>query len=174
MMPERKYAPPSTPGSKTVAAQTAAPTAPAVESVQTAPPGHRLVFVYGTLRAGGSNDIRRYRPPPQWIGRAVVAGTLYDFGGWPGLRLTGDACVVGEVWRIDPRVEPLLDRLEGVCDDGSGEYLKRSVSLVAGGRRVECMIYEINMAWVRGRPAIPGGDWIVHCAERASAPGADE
>lgn len=148
-----------------MAAEVAAAT---VDPLQAALVGHLYVFVYGTLRAGGSNDITRYCPPPQWIGRAAVAGTLYDFGGWPGLRLAGEAKVVGEVWRIDLSVVPLLDQLEGVREDGSGEYLKRCLSLVVGSQPVECLVYVINPDRLAGRPIVPSGDWIVHRALRTS------
>ena len=47
----------------------------------------RHVFVYGTLRQTGSNDITRLQPAPRFIGRAVVAGVLYHLGAYPGLVL---------------------------------------------------------------------------------------
>ena len=126
------------------------------------PAAARHVFVYGTLRAGGSNDIRRYSPPPCRIGNASIAGTLYDFGSWPGLRLHGSGIVVGEVWRIDPGIEPLLDELEGVRADGNGEYARRTVSIDVAGRPITCLVYEIRADRVQGRSVIANGDWIVH------------
>jgi gamma-glutamylcyclotransferase (GGCT)/AIG2-like uncharacterized protein YtfP len=44
----------------------------------------RLVFVYGTLRRGGRNDINRLRPPPQYVGMGEVQGRLYHFDSYPG------------------------------------------------------------------------------------------
>ncbi len=139
--------------------------APIDAAVHTAS-GHRHVFVYGTLRAGGSNDIRRYSPTPCWVGFATVTGTLYDFGGWPGLRLQGSSVVVGEVWRIDASVEPLLDRLEGVQADGAGEYARRSVTVQVGGAAIACLVYEIHADRLPGRPLIPHGDWMAHTRKR--------
>ncbi|MEP6558157.1 MAG: hypothetical protein ABJB17_06730, partial [Burkholderiales bacterium] len=81
MMPERKRVRPIPAACAKAAAAT---DASAPDPLRTAGVGHLYVFVYGTLRAGGSNDITRYHPPPQWIGPAGVAGTLHDFGAWPG------------------------------------------------------------------------------------------
>ena len=50
-------------------------------------PATRYVFVYGTLRRGGSNDITRLVPSPRWVGTAQVAGQMYNLGAYPGLVL---------------------------------------------------------------------------------------
>ncbi len=124
----------------------------------------RHVFVYGTLRRGGRNDIARFRPEPFHVADAVIAGTLYDLGAYPGLVLSGRGRVVGEIYRIESEVEAALDVLEEVADDDSGEYIKRSVDVVAGAQRFECLVYEIHPARIGGRAVIGGGDWIAHAA----------
>ena len=111
----------------------------------------RHVFVYGTLRAGGSNDIARWQPAPQFVGAADIAGTLYDLGAYPGARLGGTARLHGEVYRIEPELESQLDRLEGVQPDGQGEYLKREVRVRVGGRALACLVYEIHPQRLPGR-----------------------
>jgi gamma-glutamylcyclotransferase (GGCT)/AIG2-like uncharacterized protein YtfP len=123
-------------------------------------PAPRHVFVYGTLRAGGSNDIARYRPPPEHVGDGTVAGTLYDLGAYPGAVLGGEVCIRGEVYRITPAVEAELDRLEGVADDDSGEYIKRERAVVVDGQTLACLVYEIHPDRVKGRPVIASGDWF--------------
>ena len=55
----------------------------------------RHVFVYGTLRRGGSNDITRLLPAPRWVGFAQVAGMLFHLGAYPGMTLGGDRAVHG-------------------------------------------------------------------------------
>ncbi|MBS0427135.1 MAG: gamma-glutamylcyclotransferase [Proteobacteria bacterium] len=128
----------------------------------------RHVFVYGTLRAGGTNDIRRYRPPPQWVGQGAVAGTLYDLGAYPGITLGGEGRVIGEVYTVCDDVEAALDRLEEVRDDGSGEYRRRRVRVpVAGIGDVDCLVYEIHPDRVRAAPVIASGDWLEHRAPQA-------
>lgn len=120
----------------------------------------RHVFVYGTLRAGGSNDIRRFRPQPKLIGDATMAGTLYDLGAYPGAVLGGEGVLQGEVYSIAAEVEGALDRLEGVTADDNGEYIKRNCVLVVGGQAVECLVYELHPTFVGGRAVIVGGDWF--------------
>ncbi|HYP84515.1 MAG TPA: gamma-glutamylcyclotransferase family protein [Variovorax sp.] len=123
-------------------------------------PAARCVFVYGTLRAGGRNDIRRFRPPPQFVGQGCIAGTLYDLGAYPGVRLDGPGQVFGEVWRIDAGVEAQLDLLEGVHAEGTGEYRRCELAVDVGGRSIICLVYEINASHIRGRQVIASGDWM--------------
>ncbi len=120
----------------------------------------RHVFVYGTLRAGGSNDIRRFVPAPQRVGEASICGVLYDLGAYPGLVLGGGSRVRGEVYRIGPKLEAALDRLEAVADDDSGEFVKREAELLVGRRALRCLVYEIHPSRIAGRPVIASGDWF--------------
>ncbi|MEO7241667.1 MAG: gamma-glutamylcyclotransferase family protein [Variovorax sp.] len=124
----------------------------------------RHVFVYGTLRAGCSNDIRRMRPAPLFIGRAHIDGTLFDFGSYPGLRLGAGAVVLGEVYEIDSTLEASLDRLEEVEPDGSGEYLKRALDVHVEGQYLRCLVYEIHPGRIGKQTVITSGDWVRHCA----------
>ncbi len=120
----------------------------------------RHVFVYGTLRAGGSNDIARWRPAPHFVGTANIAGTLYDLGAYPGARLGGTARLFGEVYRIEPALESQLDRLEDVRADDQGEYLKREIPVRVGAQAIVCLVYEIHPERLAGRPVIANGDWL--------------
>ncbi len=128
-------------------------------------PGERHVFVYGTLRGGGSNDIARLAQvarlaPPVRVADASIAGTLYDLGAYPGALLGGAGRVRGEVYRITPALEARLDVLEEVAADDSGEYRKREVVVEADGRRWSCLVYEIHPDRLAGRAAIASGDWF--------------
>ena len=124
------------------------------------PAAPRHLFVYGTLRSGGSNDIARWLPAPQFVGAAEIAGTLYDLGAYPGARLGGSARLHGEVYRIEAALESQLDRFEEVRPDDEGEYLKRQVQVHVGSRSVDCLVYEIHPRRVAGRPVIASGDWL--------------
>ncbi len=127
------------------------------------------VFVYGTLRRGGRNDIARYRPEPRFIGEASIAGTLFDLGAYPGVALGGAQRVKGEVYAIEPAVETALDVLEEVADDDSGEYIKRQVRVEVNGQWFECLVYEINPTRIAGLEVIESGDWIAHAARGAAS-----
>lgn len=120
------------------------------------------VFVYGTLRRHGRNDITRYRPRPVFVSEASIEGTLYDLGAYPGIVLGGQARVKGEIYRIEPAVEAALDLLEGVAADGSGEYIKREVRVAVGVQTVACLVYEIHPSRIEGRPVIGSGEWVTH------------
>jgi gamma-glutamylcyclotransferase (GGCT)/AIG2-like uncharacterized protein YtfP len=127
------------------------------------------VFVYGTLRRHGRNDIARFRPVPVFVGEASVAGTLYDLGAYPGIVLGGEGRVVGEIYRIEPEVEAALDRLEEVADDDSGEYIRRLVHVAFDAQWLDCLVYEIHPMRIAGRRMIESGDWIAHAALNAPA-----
>jgi gamma-glutamylcyclotransferase (GGCT)/AIG2-like uncharacterized protein YtfP len=124
------------------------------------PEASSFVFVYGTLRAGGSNDIARLRPSAHFVGRAEIAGTLYHLGAYPGAILGGAGRLQGEVYGIEPALEAQLDVLEEVRPDGEGEYRKRQLEVRVGEQRVECLVYEIHPRRIVGRPVIASGDWF--------------
>lgn len=120
----------------------------------------RHVFVYGTLRRGGSNDIRRYAPTPVFVGFATLAGTLFDLGAYPGARLGGEGTLLGEVYCVTAEVEAAMDVLEGVAPDGSGEYEKCERCVPVGGEVIRCLVYQIDASRVTDRAVIESGDWM--------------
>lgn len=120
----------------------------------------RHVFVYGTLRRGGDNDIHRYVPAPVFVGVAQVQGTLYHLGAYPGLRLEGHGTVHGEVYAITPEMERSLDELEEVWPQATGEYLKRHIDVHVASQVVRCIVYEIAAQRTLGRKVVMSGDWI--------------
>ncbi len=122
----------------------------------------RHVFVYGTLRKGGRNDINRLQPAPVYVGMGEVQGCLYHFDWYPGLRLGGEEAVtvVGEVYEVTAALEAVLDRIEGLVDGPHSEYFKREMPIEVEGGPVHCFLYEVNPERVRGRSRIGHGDWI--------------
>ena len=134
------------------------------ESPSTAAP--RLVFVYGTLRRGESNDITRLEPSPRFVGRGRARGVLYDLGPYPGARFGGDDWVVGEVFAIEAALEQRLDEVEEILPEPTGEYDKRLVTVnLDGGARLQCLAYELSTTAAQGRARISGGDWAMRASE---------
>ena len=78
----------------------------------------KLIFVYGTLQRGQVNDINRYTPSPEFLGEGWVAGTLYDLGHCPALRLDeAGTPVFGELYLVHENLFQELDRWEAQCGD---------------------------------------------------------
>jgi gamma-glutamylcyclotransferase (GGCT)/AIG2-like uncharacterized protein YtfP len=69
--------------------------------------------------------------------------------------------VVGEVYEIEPRLEAVLDEIEGIEAGEASEYFKRELAVEVDGRALDCLVYEINPDRVRDRQAIGHGDWIL-------------
>jgi len=113
-----------------------------------------LLFVYGTLRRGGSHH--RLLAGAGFLG-AWISGPHYrmlDMGSYPAL-VEGDGAMAGEVYRIDPDMLPALDAYEG-CP---GDYRRGSVDTPYGAAWV--------YLWDRPVPPVPvvaGGDWLGHLA----------
>lgn len=120
----------------------------------------RCVFVYGTLRKGGSNDITQLHPAPRLVGPAQTQGTLYHLGAYPGLVLGGNGVVVGEVYAIEPALELRLDGIEEIHGRPGDEYFKREVCLLVAGAPVDCLVYEINPDRLHSAHRIDSGDWL--------------
>lgn len=122
------------------------------------------LFVYGTLRPGGS-AFGRVALFVKAIARAVLAGAdLYDLGAYP-MALPGDGAVVGELLTLhdETYVYALhrLDRYEGydARRDG-GLYLRRRVMVTTAAGLVAAWTYfGTSDAAANGR-RIPGGDWL--------------
>ena len=126
------------------------------------PEAIRCVFVYGTLRKGGRNDINRLAPTPKYLGMGEVKGSLYHLDWYPGLALGGEQAVtvVGEVYEVTQQLEAVLDEIEGLVDGDHSEYFKRDLHVEVAGRAVPCFLYEINPSRVAGKEPIGHGDWI--------------
>ena len=118
------------------------------------------VFVYGTLRRGGRNDIYRYQPLPRFVTNARIRGRLYHLGRYPGLALGQGDWVQGEVYEVAPSVLVQLDHLEGLLPQPTGEYHRRSVRVDTPSGTLQCLLYEIDPSRIQGRALIEHGDWL--------------
>ena len=127
------------------------------------PPAGRHVFVYGTLRRGGRNDINRLQPAPRYVGTGEVRGSLYRIDWYPGLTLGGQEAVtvVGEVYEISPELEAVLDGIEQIVPGEDSEYFKRELDIEVDGRPIACLVYEINPSRVRDLKPAGHGDWFL-------------
>ncbi|UXC18195.1 gamma-glutamylcyclotransferase family protein [Comamonas squillarum] len=151
--------------------------------MQTPPPEHPIrnppwhpcgaghVAVYGTLRAGGVNDIARLQPGISCLGRSLLTGTLFDLGWYPGLQLQGSGLVLAEVYPLNDALEQAMDRIEGIWPQDVGEYTKRVLTLdvkLADGEQqpLEALVYEALPPALQGRTQISAQDWLAWIAEQ--------
>lgn len=123
------------------------------------------VFVYGTLRAGGSRDAARFYPGATFVARGRVRGLLYDFGDYPGLRLDAAAgWVVGDILLANAHALAGLDEWEGIdpAAPNAGEYRRVAVDVftLPGDAPIACWVYEVSAVRAAGRPVITSGDWL--------------
>ena len=84
------------------------------------------VFVYGTLRRGGSNHFRMEKA--EFVTAGTVKGRLYQIDWYPGLVLDETAGnVSGEVYQVSGTLFAELDAFEGA------EYRRIRVEVACGG-----------------------------------------
>lgn len=114
------------------------------------------LFLYGTLRRGGSAHHRM--SGQRFLGEARTVGGygLYRLSGYPGLVAVPEhaAGVVGEVWEVDDAALGALDAYEGVSE---GLYRREALPLRPpfDRERVEAYLYAHSVA---GR-AFLGSAW---------------
>ncbi len=125
------------------------------------------VFVYGTLRKGGSNHFRM--KGAEFVGAGKVIGAIYRIDWIPGLIFPAyigeeEGRVVGEIYRVDSVQLKALDEFEGISDAYSKphEYrrVETSVKMDSGDEEV-AWIWEWNLP-LREAEQLVGGDWLKH------------
>ena len=134
------------------------------------------VFVYGTLRAGESNDIRLAAErngiaAPLLIGPGHINGRLYDFDAYPGLVLDPAAGPVhGDIYRIDETLVSVLDEIEEIVPGVVGLYRSERlhVTVHVDGRAqvIDRLVYPVTDDAVEGLPRIDNGDWVSYRRSR--------
>lgn len=114
-----------------------------------------LLFVYGTLKRGGSNHPSLAGQRFVGDARTMPGWTLYALDGYPGLvRDATAAGVAGELWDVDAATLARLDELEGVDEQ---LYAREPITLAApfADRPVQTYVY---LRSVTGRPHL-GDTW---------------
>jgi gamma-glutamylcyclotransferase (GGCT)/AIG2-like uncharacterized protein YtfP len=120
-----------------------------------------LVFVYGTLRRGGSNAFRM--DGAEFVGAGEASGKLYAISWYPGLVLCGGSdAVKGDLFRVGASQLAVLDEFEGISADEieGAEYRRVKAGATTGsGESLTAWVYE----WigpVQENRRILSGDWL--------------
>ena len=119
--------------------------------------GSQLVFVYGTLKRGGTNHAFMSGQVFRGEARTVKGFRHIHLGGYPGLipyPQDRDG-VAGEVWSVNEACLARLDELEGVNE---GLYSRALITLEPpyADKTVFTYIYVSNPT---DKPHIDGGAW---------------
>jgi gamma-glutamylcyclotransferase (GGCT)/AIG2-like uncharacterized protein YtfP len=128
-----------------------------------------LVFVYGTLRRGGTRAMSTIFPEATFIAQATVQGRLYDFGDYPGLLLDdSNSLVVGEVYEVDDELLKRLDEFEA-----GSHYLRKQVELAVDEGRKTALVYVYDPRFYSRLTLIESGDWIEYAKRKTDWPERD-
>lgn len=120
-------------------------------------PGHSLIFVYGTLKRGGSNHAFLTGQNFIQSARTVPGYSLVHLRDFPGMISddTDQAGVAGEIWKVDAACLEKLDDLEGVDE---GLYRRESIRL-RDFPAEECVQTYLYAGDISGRSRLPHGHW---------------
>ena len=121
----------------------------------------KLLFVYGSLRAGVAGPARRLlRGRAYYLDAGMCQGRLYDLGAYPALTPSAhpDDRVVGEIYALRT-ARPALARL----DRYEGRDYRRELGAVDSRRfgRLHAWLYYYAGA-VAAAPRIASGDYLAH------------
>ena len=118
------------------------------------------VFVYGTLRCGGSNHFRM--DGAEFFGSGVIAGRIYKISWYPALVLGGESAVKGELYRVSEEHLQALDVFEGIVpgEGESREYRRVKVdATLDSGEKESAWVWE----WIgdlSSAVALDTGNWL--------------
>jgi len=122
------------------------------------------LFVYGTLLSNIPSSMSKFlRRRASLVGKATVAGKLYDLGMYPGFVAGGEEKVVGELYLIKAdgaeQTMEMLDAYESVTGEAEDEYRRVTIEArVGGGGTFTAETYEFTGS-VTAKDVIPKGNY---------------
>jgi gamma-glutamylcyclotransferase (GGCT)/AIG2-like uncharacterized protein YtfP len=125
------------------------------------PPLMQTVFVYGTLRRGGSNHFRM--AGAEFISTGTIRGRMYRIDWYPGLVL--DPCggeIHGEAYSVGPDQLEALDRFEGLSagEIQGSEYRRVETTVVKqDSQTLNAWVWEW-LGIVDESQRLADGDWL--------------
>ncbi len=125
------------------------------------PSPNELVFVYGTLRRGGSNHFRM--AGGEFISAGTITGRMYRIDWYPGLVLddVGDE-IHGEVYAVGPPQLAALDSFEGIATGepkGSEYHRIETTAVLKNSETLTVWVWEW-LGMVDESQRLTAGDWL--------------
>lgn len=123
----------------------------------------QLVFVYGTLRRGGSNHFRM--AGAEFISSGTITGRMYRIDWYPGLVLDeAGGEIHGEVYSVGPEQLEALDVFEGLsAGEIEGSEYRRVLTTVVrrDSQTTSAWVWEWLGETDESR-RLEDGDWLKH------------
>jgi gamma-glutamylcyclotransferase (GGCT)/AIG2-like uncharacterized protein YtfP len=121
----------------------------------------QMVFVYGTLRRGGSNHFRM--AGAEFISSGTITGRMYRIDWYPGLVLdpAGDE-IHGEAYSVGPELLSALDVFEGLSAgemEGSEYRRVQTTVMKQDSQTISAWVWEW-LGMVEEGQRIRDGDWL--------------
>jgi gamma-glutamylcyclotransferase (GGCT)/AIG2-like uncharacterized protein YtfP len=135
------------------------------------------LFVYGTLRTGVGNPVRKeIMYDVELIGQSVIRGKMYDIGRYPGAVPGADkepASIIGEVLKMThpKKVLRILDQYEGFDPEmpERSEYRRDLIAVqLPNGKEVMAWVYWYNLPVV-GKRRIRNNDYLDYLKTKKSS-----
>lgn len=123
-----------------------------------------LVFVYGTLKRGGTNHHVIERGRFRGVANTEPQFRLLDAcGGAFPYMVAGDRSIQGELFELDGATLYSLDQLEGYRPNSEvNHYNRETIMVTVGNERREALVYVLNEKYRRahGATEFDGNNWI--------------
>ena len=106
------------------------------------------IFVYGTLRKGGSNHFRM--DGSEYVGEGRISGMMYRIDWYPAVVCGGEGFVKGELYLVSDYGLKALDIFEGITPDAdeAREYRRvKTLVRMESGKEAESWVWEWALWW---------------------------
>ena len=120
------------------------------------------VFVYGTLKKGGSNHFRM--AGLEFVGEGRISGRMYRIDWYPALVCGVEGSVKGELYLLNDKDLAGLDAFEGItpaADEQRGYSRVKTEVFLESGESLDAWVWE----WAGGVGAaqpLDGDDWLAY------------
>ena len=117
----------------------------------------QLIFIYGTLRRGGS--AHHLMQGAEFKMKGSISGRLIHIDQYPGLIHCDKQRVNGELYQVSDALISELDRYEG-CFESPPHYLREEIEvLLENGETTSAQVYVFQLPEPH-HEEIECGDWI--------------